>query len=54
MPYVVSLSDGDWAEIRVIVMDKDGKAAVEFLKNKIVKPIELSRNKGLDVSKGHV
>jgi hypothetical protein len=54
MAYVVSLSEVDWAEVRVILMDKDGAAALHFLKNKIVKPVELGQNKGLDVSKGHV
>ncbi|MBI5443797.1 MAG: hypothetical protein HY900_21625 [Deltaproteobacteria bacterium] len=54
MPYVVSLTEADWAEIRVIVMDQDGKAALDFLKTKVVKAIELSQNKSLDVSKGHV
>jgi len=53
MPHVVSLSDSDWAEVRVIVMDRDEKAAWQFLKEKVVKPVEQSLNKALDVSKGH-
>jgi hypothetical protein len=54
MPHVVTLSDADWAEVRVILMDRDGEAALRFLKEKIVRPIEQSLSKALDVSKGHV
>ncbi|MBI5017881.1 MAG: hypothetical protein HZB55_20615 [Deltaproteobacteria bacterium] len=54
MPHVVSLSDADWGEVRVILMDKDGRAALQFLKEKVARPIEQSLSKALDVSKGHV
>jgi hypothetical protein len=51
---VITLSDADWEQARVILMDKDGKAALQFLKHRIVKPVEQSQNKALDVSKRHV
>ena len=54
MLYTVTLNDADWGEVRVILMDKDEKAALQFLKDKVARPIELSLNKALDVSKGHV
>ena len=54
MPHVVSLSDADWGQVRVILMDRDGEAALRFLKEKIARPIEQSLSKALDVSKGHV
>ncbi len=54
MGYVVNLSDADWAGARVIVMEKDAKAALRFLKEKVVRPIEQSLSKALDVRKGHV
>jgi hypothetical protein len=54
MAYVVTLSESDWAAAQIILMDKDGSAALPFLKEKVAKPIEQSGNKALDVSKGHV
>ena len=54
MPHVVTLSDADWGEVRVILMDKDEKAALRFLKEKVARPIEQSLSKAMDVSKGHV
>ncbi len=52
MPYVVSLSETEWAEARMILVDKDAPEALRFLKEKIVKPVEQSLNKALDVSRG--
>jgi len=54
MPHVVNLSDADWGEVRVILMDKDEKEALRFLKEKISKPIEQSLSKAMDVSRGRV
>ncbi len=53
MAYVVTLTESDWSEVRVILMDRDEKAALQFLKEKVAKPIERSGNKTLDVTKGH-
>lgn len=53
MQYVASLSESDWGELKVILMDKDGAAALAFLKEKVAKPIERSQSKAMDVSKGH-
>ena len=52
--YVVSLSESDWSELRVILMDKDEKAALRFLKEKVARPVELSLGKALDVGRGRV
>lgn len=52
MPHVVTLSETDWAEARMIVVDKDAAEALRFLKEKVVKPVEQSLNKALDVSRG--
>lgn len=54
MQYVANLSEADVGELKMILMDKDGEAALKFLKDKISKPIEKSLHKALDVSKGHV
>jgi len=54
MAYVVQISQSDLDELKVILMDRDGDAALSFLKEKVAKPIDRSLSKAMDVSKGHV
>jgi hypothetical protein len=52
MPHVVTLTERDIGELRMIVADKDRDEALRFLKERVLKPLELSERKGLDVSRG--
>ena len=52
MSRVFTLSDEEFSELQMIVMDKDKEAAFLFLKNSILKPLELADQKTLDPSKG--
>lgn len=52
MPYVVTLTERDIGELRMIVSDKDRDEALRFLKERVLKPLELSEHKALDVSRG--
>lgn len=49
---VVTLTDEDLAQLQFILMDRDGKAALQFLRERVAKPLELSDRKSLDVSRG--
>jgi len=49
---VVTLTEADLAELKVILMDQDGPAALEFLRKRVAKPLDLSDRKALDVSRG--
>lgn len=52
MNHVVTLTDEDVARLRVILMDRDGGGALEFLKDRVAKPLDLAGRKALDVSRG--
>lgn len=52
MNRVVTLTEETVAELRVILMDRDERAALEFLRERVAKPLELSDRKALDVSRG--
>ena len=52
MPYVVALTEEDVAELRMIVTDRDRDEALRFLKDRVLKPLEASKRKALDVSRG--
>ncbi|MHB8764448.1 MAG: hypothetical protein ACYDA8_08970 [Deferrisomatales bacterium] len=52
MNRVVTLTEEDVAELQVILMDRDGAAALEFLRERVAKPLERSARKALDVSRG--
>lgn len=54
MPFVVCLTDHDLQCLRAIAMDADASAALEFIKNKLLKQVEDSLRKGMDTSKGHL
>ncbi|GAB4285505.1 MAG: hypothetical protein Kow0092_39560 [Deferrisomatales bacterium] len=46
------LTEEDVAELQIILMDRDGKAALEFLRKRLAKPLDLADRKALDVSRG--
>lgn len=52
MTRVVTLTDEDLARLEVILMDGDGAAALEFLRERVVKPLDLAKRRALDVSRG--
>ncbi len=52
MNRVVTLTEQDVAELRLILVDRDGGAALEFLKERVAKPLDLADRKALDVSRG--
>lgn len=52
MPHVVTLTEQDLGELRMIVADRDREAAFRFLKERVLKPLEASERKALDVSRG--
>ncbi len=52
MPYVVTLTDQDVTELRMIVSDRDREEALRFLKERVLRPLEASARKALDVSRG--
>ena len=52
MNHVVSLSEQQVAELRLLVMDGDAAEALRFLRDKVLKPIDRSNSQKLDPSKG--
>ena len=52
MPHVVTLTEQDLTELRMIVTDRDRDEALRFLKDRVLKPLEASERKALDVSRG--
>lgn len=52
MPYMVTLTDRDVTELRMIVTDRDQGEALLFLKDRVLKPLEVSERKTLDVNRG--
>ncbi len=52
MPYVVTLTDRDVTELRMIVTDRDRDEALRFLRDRVLRPLEASERKALDVSRG--
>ncbi len=52
MNHVVSLTEQDVAELRLVVIDRDGPEALRFLRDKVLKRIDRSASQKLDPSKG--
>lgn len=52
MAHVVTLTEQDVGELRMLLADRDGDAALRFLKQRVLKPLEASERKALDVSRG--
>ena len=52
MNHVVSLTEQDLAELRLLVMDRDAPEALRFLREKVLKPIDGAARQKLDPSKG--
>ena len=51
MDRVIKINDTEFVELQMIVMDKDKEAALKFLKENILKPLERSDRQSLDPSK---
>lgn len=49
---VVTLTEEDLAQLRIILMDGDGEAALQFLRDRVARPLAISERKALDVSRG--
>ena len=54
MTHVVTLTDEDIQRLKLIVLDADKSDALQFLKERVLKPLEESKRKGMDTSKGHL
>lgn len=52
MTHVVRLTEQDLRELRMVVTDRDRDAALRFLKERVLKPLESVQRKALDVSRG--
>lgn len=52
MRRVVTLTDEDLAQLKIILMDQDGETALAFLRKRVAKPLDLEDRKALDGSRG--